>query len=803
MERGIQIKELTEAIEIRRNYLFIISINEYQYFNSLNNAVKDGDKIRSVLVEKYKYDEKYTYFLKDKEATRSKIILKFQNLRKEVTPKDTLLIYFSGHGRLNDKKRGFWVPYEGDPKLEATWISNKDIIDQIDQIDSLHTLIISDSCFSGSLFDVNRDGLVKRLKGEKSRWAITSGRRDQKVSDGYINSPFAEFLFSFFNENDSPEISAGKLYEYLKLTVSRNAEQQPQGGPLFGVGDRGGEYIFELKMDYESAWVEALKINEIEKYNIYINNYPSSPYIKKAEEKVKVLKDERLGWQLVLDNTLLQLKSFIDKYSEGIYIDQAELQYEGFLRLKDRIQGEKVEEEDWIETLKTNSVDAFNSFMTRHPSSKYVVEARKKIDVLIREKEDDQLWESTLEGIKYEKKAEKRKWALSYYLSKKPQGKYIEKAVEMIRDVDDYIEVIESKEIDKLKAYLKKHPDGNFKSQVKKQIDYLQKKEELRAITEAGSIEKLRIYIKECDDEDFKKEAEEFLDKLLVPDQLAYEEAKKIGTKEAYRVYLEDHPNGVYTKKVKLKLEEFDLNAFDSAKKKDEVEAYEKYIVNFPDGIYLNDAIERISILKRKATPEERVPEVNSKIEDMVTSEIESKKTKPQPNLEGKDFSSEEKDTTVTIKDNESIPSEDSIKGEVEKGDSSFNEIGADSKMGNTEQEFSKQILNPVKESDDSMDGEIPELRVTQEKLPSVQNNNKESILAIKIFQENSLELCKQYLEEYPDGMFVQDVKNKIVELNNKGKVQWKRKIGIVVSFVLAVILLIITGLILFFQNLI
>jgi outer membrane protein assembly factor BamD (BamD/ComL family) len=599
MTKGVDIGNIAKTVKMDKNYLFIVSVDDYLYFDKLNNAVRDGAKLKDILIEKYKFDEQHTSFLKNSDATRSKIILKFQDLRKQIAPQDTLLIYFSGHGRLNDRERGFWIPHEGNPDLEATWISNSDIIDQISQINSLHTLIISDSCFSGSLFDINRSGLTERLKTDKSRWAITSGRKNQAVSDGDLHSPFAKFLFSFLNDNKSTEISAGRLNEYLKLAVSRNAFQEPQGGPLFGVGDCGGEYVFEVKMDHEGAWSQALKTNEIDSYNVFISTYPSSKYVQHAKEKIKFLKDERSGWQLILEDTLSSLEKFIKKHSKGIYIDQAELQYETFSRLKKKIQNEELEETSWGEALEVNTMDSYNTFIIEYPSSKYIIEAKKKKSFLKNKKEDERLWEETLNAIKREKKAERRKWALSYYLREKPQGIYSEKAVEMLHEIDAYISAVDSEKINELEGYLISHPNGSFKNQVKKKLHFLKERKELHLISNDKSIERLKQFIEECSYTTLLEKAENILNELLIPDENSFNKANDIGTKEAYRSYLEDFPNGVYYKEAKLKLEELDLLEFEKAQTIDTIIEYEKYMTDFPDGIYYNDAIEAISRLKK------------------------------------------------------------------------------------------------------------------------------------------------------------------------------------------------------------
>ena len=110
-----------------------------------------------------------------------------------------------------------------------------------------HVFVISDACFSGSLF-AEKKGFLQNVEKFPSRWCLASGRLET-VSDGIAgyNSPFADAILTYLNQNSKPMFASSELAQYVKITVANNSEQTPIGNPLRNVGDKGGEFVFKLK----------------------------------------------------------------------------------------------------------------------------------------------------------------------------------------------------------------------------------------------------------------------------------------------------------------------------------------------------------------------------------------------------------------------------------------------------------------------------------------------------------------------------------------------------------------------------
>jgi WD40 repeat protein len=232
-----------------KNHLLVVGINNYQHWPKLNNAVKDANDIVSVLMNKYGFEFSNVTLLKDEQATRSNVYNGLRGLIEKVTPQDNLVIYFSGHGYFDQLlNEGYWIPVEARPNSSGDYISNTDILKILSNINSQHTFLVADACFSGALFADARRGYSENVEKFKSRWGLASGRLET-VSDGAIggNSPFADKVLKFLNTNDKDKFAISELIQFVKTQVAEETNQTPIGNPLRALGDEGGEMVLYKK----------------------------------------------------------------------------------------------------------------------------------------------------------------------------------------------------------------------------------------------------------------------------------------------------------------------------------------------------------------------------------------------------------------------------------------------------------------------------------------------------------------------------------------------------------------------------
>lgn len=233
--------------ENAKNHLLIIGINSYTRWPMLNNAVSDARAVADVLTKKYRFDPDNVTMILDSAATRANIYAALRNHIEKVSPQDNLLIYYSGHGYFDKLlSEGYWVPVDGAERDVSSYVPNSQILKIIENINSQHTFLVADACFSGSLFATTTRGTYSdHIEKYRSRWGLASGRLEL-VSDGTSGtaSPFAQSFIDFLNTNQSSKVAVTDLIQYVKKKVTELTEQTPIGNPLKGVGDDGGEFVF-------------------------------------------------------------------------------------------------------------------------------------------------------------------------------------------------------------------------------------------------------------------------------------------------------------------------------------------------------------------------------------------------------------------------------------------------------------------------------------------------------------------------------------------------------------------------------
>ncbi|HEU5289522.1 MAG TPA: caspase family protein, partial [Cyclobacteriaceae bacterium] len=236
---------------IAKNYLLVVGINSYEHWPKLNNAVKDASDIATLLMNKYNFDFANVTLLRDEQATRSNIYKGLRGLIEKVTPQDNLVIYFSGHGYFDPLlNEGYWIPVDAEVNSSGDYVSNTEILKILGSINSQHTFLVADACFSGALFADSRRGYTENVEKFKSRWGLASGRLET-VSDGSVgsNSPFAKRVIQFLKDNQKDKFAVSEMIQYVKTQVAEDTNQTPIGNPLKALGDEGGELVFYKKPD--------------------------------------------------------------------------------------------------------------------------------------------------------------------------------------------------------------------------------------------------------------------------------------------------------------------------------------------------------------------------------------------------------------------------------------------------------------------------------------------------------------------------------------------------------------------------
>jgi uncharacterized caspase-like protein len=229
---------------------------------TLDAAVEDVEALERILRDRYGFTVR---LLRNAEATRKAIIDSLEELRNSLQGNDNLLIYYAGHGVMDDHTRqGYWQPVDAESESRANWISSTEITNPVRGAKAKHVLVISDSCFAKALMDRTRSGAggptAKGLSAEEREKAcvrysgmhvrrimVSGGYEPVQDSGGDGHSIFASALIDKLRDNDSV-VNVGSFFDELKARVMSKMETQvPEYWPIVGAKDEGGDFVFVPK----------------------------------------------------------------------------------------------------------------------------------------------------------------------------------------------------------------------------------------------------------------------------------------------------------------------------------------------------------------------------------------------------------------------------------------------------------------------------------------------------------------------------------------------------------------------------
>ncbi|CAK0747608.1 putative Filamentous hemagglutinin family protein [Gammaproteobacteria bacterium] len=235
---------------IERKVALVIGSNAYRApIPALESAVPDANAVARSLEQNLGYE---TRVLRD--ASKQDLVKALNQISGEIDPNDSVAIYYAGHGYLMDNGVGYWIPTDATIDDPGTWISNKDISRFMSQLPARQVMLISDSCYSGSLTregdkdTLTRDTEEKKILRKRSVVVMSSGGEEPVSDEGKEgHSIFAWSLLR--NLNGIQGWKPGyDIYRQVSSDVTKDFPQQPHYGALISAGHvKGGEYLLEVR----------------------------------------------------------------------------------------------------------------------------------------------------------------------------------------------------------------------------------------------------------------------------------------------------------------------------------------------------------------------------------------------------------------------------------------------------------------------------------------------------------------------------------------------------------------------------
>jgi len=244
-------------IDFGNYHALIIGNSQYQNLPKLNTTINDARAIDKLLSQKYGFS---TTVLID--ATRYDILSALNVLRSKLTEDDNLLVYYAGHGELDEvNSRGHWLPIDAEDSSTANWISNIAITDILNAMSARKVLVVADSCYSGSMTRSTLANLdAGRSEAAWKNWLKFNAKKHSRLSfssgglapvldgGGGKHSIFAKAFMDVLEANRTV-IEGRQIHTEVARAVNYAAsaaqfEQTPQYAPIRFAGHESGDFLF-------------------------------------------------------------------------------------------------------------------------------------------------------------------------------------------------------------------------------------------------------------------------------------------------------------------------------------------------------------------------------------------------------------------------------------------------------------------------------------------------------------------------------------------------------------------------------
>ena len=256
-----------KSIDLYKDYhAVVIGVSDYDYWPDLPNAVKDAQEVKTQL-EKIGFTAELHL---NPNAENMNSILANISFTLGRNEKDrALLLYFAGHGETtelaNKTPLGYIIPkdcprQDEDPEgFYKKAISMQKIQEVASLVQSKHMLMIFDSCFSGSLFKLNRSpapAYITEKIARPVRQFITAGEAHEQVPDMSIfKKCLIKALEGAADYHKDGYITGSELGMYLqnKVVEYTSKQQHPQFGTINDPDLDEGDFVFKLPGFDETA----------------------------------------------------------------------------------------------------------------------------------------------------------------------------------------------------------------------------------------------------------------------------------------------------------------------------------------------------------------------------------------------------------------------------------------------------------------------------------------------------------------------------------------------------------------------
>ncbi|MGH9380035.1 MAG: caspase family protein [Thermoanaerobaculia bacterium] len=244
-------------LDFGRYVALVIGNSQYASLPDLPTAGSDARRVADVLQREYGFEVRLLL-----DATRLDIMQALNRLREELTEKDNLLIYYSGHAhRAAGGTTAYWQPIDASPQSPANWIPSQLVGDHLDLIPARHAMVVADSVFAGlrsrsavaqlphGMTEEQRHYHLRRLLDKRARLVLAADTPHPVAAppEGK-QSVFAEAFLDALRSNDGV-LESSRLYREVnrRLTSGDGAGPAPVFAPIQWARSEVSEFFFVRK----------------------------------------------------------------------------------------------------------------------------------------------------------------------------------------------------------------------------------------------------------------------------------------------------------------------------------------------------------------------------------------------------------------------------------------------------------------------------------------------------------------------------------------------------------------------------
>ena len=253
--RAGEADQMAALLEPGPSFALIVANQSYRELSTVETARADGRRLAEVLERRYGFRIRVLT-----DVTRTALLAALNRLQQELGEDENLLLYYAGHGRLDEATgQGFWLPVDARPGEPSGWISLADVTERLGEVAARHVLVITDSSSPAVL---NRSAIarlepglepaarrerLRQIAAGRSRTVLSSGAL-RPLTDAGDTSIFAAAILRVLDANPGV-LEAKRLYDFVAAQMGLSAERigvdlAPHYAPMRLSGHEAGDFLF-------------------------------------------------------------------------------------------------------------------------------------------------------------------------------------------------------------------------------------------------------------------------------------------------------------------------------------------------------------------------------------------------------------------------------------------------------------------------------------------------------------------------------------------------------------------------------